>query len=96
MSVLVSLLWIWPLVSAVLTSRITARGRARFFAVLSASATLGMALVLALAARKGGFSALDFAHGPVILGVRYHVGIGELASVFVPLNAATPLPPLVR
>lgn len=86
--VLISAVWALPLVGALAVRLFSSPERARALALVVSALTLAMAAVVFL--RDGAlhsFARSDADVAPILLGVRYHVGVDGLSSVLLPLSA---------
>lgn len=86
--VFISAVWAVPMLGALFVRFFSSPHRARAFALLLGVLTLAMAAVVFL---RGGvqqaFAPSDADVAPILLGVRYHVGVDGLSAVLLPLSA---------
>ena len=85
---LTSAVWAVPLVGALAVRFLPSAARARALALLLAAVTLAIAaVVFFLDSSEYAFARSDATGIPMLLGVRYHVGVDALSAVLLPLSA---------
>lgn len=85
---LISAVWAVPMLGALIVRFFSSPRRARTFSLLLGAVTLVMAaVVFLLDGAQQAFVPSDADVAPILLGVRYHVGVDGLSAVLLPLSA---------
>lgn len=93
-TVSISLVWALPFLGALAVRLTPGRSDSRARAVAAATAALALLVALGVFVTSGSghaFARTDAPVAPMLLGVRYHVGVDGLSAVLLPLTAALSL-----
>lgn len=94
--ILITLLWVMPLVAALGVHFVGEAERARRVAIVASALVLALAgVVFFRDAADHAFARTEYSWAPVFFGIRYHVGVDGLSALLLPVTAGLVLAVLV-